>query len=373
MGKHSHPGRFLLLAAAFLTLLAAMWAGLLRMDLEIPMLQPGLSLAHGPLMVCGFLGILISLERSVALHRWWAYGAPILTAAGSLCLVAGVGGRTGPLLVLLGSVALAANFVAILRRQMALFTLTMALGALAWFIGNIFWNSGAEIPTLVHWWAGFLVLTIVGERLELSRLSSPSSGTKYFLVSGGIYLAGLIYASVDLVRGMPVAGLGILLLTLWLLRNDVARRTVRLAGLPRFIAIHLLCGYFWMAVGAVFWIRADRLFVNSEWQAFHYDAMLHSIFLGFVFSMIFAHAPIIFPAITSRPLPYRRSFYAPGAMLHLALLLRIGSDLANSFVAYRWSGLLLVMAILLFLANNALSLLAGARQVATPASPPALG
>ena len=365
------------MAAALLTLLAAMWAGLLRMDLEIPMLQPGLSLAHGPLMVCGFLGILIGLERAVALDRWWAYGAPLLTAAGTLCMGAGIAGRLGPGLILLGSAALVANFVVIVRRQTALFMLTMALGAWAWFIGNIIWYSGAEIPTLVHWWAGFLVLTIVGERLELSRLSStgsgPGSGAKYVLASGGIYLAGLMYASVDMVPGLRVAGLGMLLFTLWLLRNDVARRTVRLAGLPRFIAIHLLCGYFWMAVGALLWIRADRLFVNSEWQAFHYDAMLHSIFLGFVFSMIFAHAPIIFPAITSRPLAYRRRFYVHGGMLHLALLLRIGSDLTGNFVTYRWSGLLLVLAILVFLANNALSMLAGARQLTTPASPPALG
>ena len=363
----------MLLAAALLALLAAMWAGLLRMDLEIPMLQPGLSLAHGPLMVCGFLGILISLERAVALNCWWAYAAPLLTAAGALCLAGGVGGRTGVLLILLGSAALVANFVVIVRRQMALFTITMALGALAWVVGNFFWYSGAEIPTLVHWWAGFLVLTIVGERLELSRLASPNSGTKYFVVSGGIYLAGLIYASVNMLRGLPLAGLGMLLLTLWSLRNDIARRTVRLGGLPRFIAIHLLCGYFWLAVGALFWIRADRLLINSEWQAFHYDAMLHSIFLGFVFSMIFAHAPIIFPAITSRPLAYRPAFYAHGVLLHLSLLLRIGSDLTASFVFYRWSGLLLVLAILVFLVNNALSLLAGERRDSTPFSPPALG
>src|ERR1035437_8091765 len=100
-----------------------MWAGLLRMGLNIPMLQAGLCLAHGPLMVSGFLGILISLERSVALNRWWAYGAPVLTAFGTLCLVIGLPGRAGPLLIVLGSAALIWNFGAILRRQAALYTL----------------------------------------------------------------------------------------------------------------------------------------------------------------------------------------------------------------------------------------------------------
>ena len=371
MGTHSHPGRFLLLASALLTLLAAMWAGLLRMDLEIPMLQPGLSLVHGPLMVCGFLGILISLERSVALNRWWAYGAPVLTAAGTFFLGLGLPGRAGPLLILLGSAALVWNFVIIVRRQTALFTVTTALGAVAWLVGNIFWNSGAEIPTLVHWWAGFLVLTIAGERLELSRLSSPRSGNNTFLLCCGLYLAGLVWASLDHLRGLEVAGLGMLLLTVWLGRYDVARRTIRIPGLPRFIAIHLLAGYFWLAFAALLWVRADRLYVNSEWQPFHYDAMLHSIFLGFAFSMIFAHAPIIFPAISSRPLTYRRAFYAHGALLHLALLLRIGSDLSGNFVSYRWSGIFLVTAILLFLANTAISLIGGERNPlpVAPSSP----
>ena len=332
------------------------------------MLQAGLALAHGPLMISGFLGILISLERAVALNRWWAYGAPVLTALGTLCVVAGRADRAGPLLMVLGSAALLGNFVAILRRQAALFTFTTAMGAVAWFIGNLLWFSGAEIPAMVHWWAGFLVLTIAGERLELSRLSSQGSGVKYFLPFAGLYLAGLIWASLDGLRGLQAAGLGMFLLTLWLARHDIARRTVRLPGLPRFIAVHLLCGYFWLAVGAILWMRADRLFVNSEWQAFHYDAMLHALFLGFVFSMIFAHAPIIFPAVTGRPLDYRGSFYVHGVLLHLSLLLRIGSDLAGNFVFYRWSGLANVLAIGVFLANTAYGLRAGVQRE-TPASP----
>ncbi|HWP85072.1 MAG TPA: hypothetical protein VNN17_07775, partial [Terriglobia bacterium] len=236
MANHSHPERFVLLGTAFLALLAALWAGLLRMDLEIPMLQAGLSLAHGPLMVSGFLGTLIGLERAVALNRPWAYSAPALTAAGTVCLAAGWAVRAGALCLGLGSAAMAVIFVAIVRRQPAVFTLTMASGALAWLMGNLFWISGAEIPTLVHWWAGFLILTIAGERVELSRLASRRQETRTFLFSVAVYLAGLAWASASLVRGLQLAGAGMLLLTAWLLRNDVARRTVRLAGLPRFVA-----------------------------------------------------------------------------------------------------------------------------------------
>lgn len=347
-----------------------MWAGLLRMDLQLPMLQAGLALAHGPLMVSGFLGTLISLERAVALDRWWAYGAPVLTALGTLCVVTGTAGRAGPLLITLGSAALIGSFLTILRRQAALFTLTMALGAVAWFIGNLLWLSGAEIPSMVHWWAGFLVLTIVGERLELSRLASSGSrsgtggapGQVYFLPAAGIYIAGLILATLDGFRGLQVAGLGMLLMALWLARYDVARRTVRLPGLPRFIAVHLICGYFWLAASAFLWLRADRLWSDSQWQAFHYDAMLHTVFLGFVFSMIFAHAPIIFPAVTGRPLAYRPVLYVHGALLYLSLFLRVGSDLAGNFVFYRWSGVLNVLSMVVFLLNTAYGLRTGIQQ-----------
>jgi hypothetical protein len=34
---------------------------------------------------------------------------------------------------------------------------------------------------------------------------------------------------------------------------------------------------------------------------FHYDITLHAVFLGFVFAMIFAHAPVIFPLVFRRP------------------------------------------------------------------------
>jgi hypothetical protein len=40
-----------------------------------------------------------------------------------------------------------------------------------------------------------------------------------------------------------------------------------------------------------------------------YDAMLHAVFLGFVISMVFAHASVIFPAVLGLPFEYRPAFY----------------------------------------------------------------
>ena len=161
---------------SLLLLLLALWTGLARLGWNAKWLQSGLALEHGPLMVCGFLGTLISLERSVALGRWWGYVAPFMAGIGSLALAVGLPAGPGVFLITLGGLGLVLIFVFIIVKQLTLFTLTMGLGAGAWLVGNAFWLAGRAIPQVVHWWIGFLVLTIVGERLELNR-SSPPPGT----------------------------------------------------------------------------------------------------------------------------------------------------------------------------------------------------
>ena len=59
--------RFPLMALGLLALLTALWGGLVRLGWAWPLPWPTLFIAHGPLMVCGFLGTLIGVERAVAL------------------------------------------------------------------------------------------------------------------------------------------------------------------------------------------------------------------------------------------------------------------------------------------------------------------
>lgn len=353
--------RLPLMAMAMLSLVAASWAGLLRLGLELPQLHPTLSLMHGPLMVCGFLGTLISLERAVALGRWWAYLAPLLTGIGALTLIVGVSGDAGPVLITLGSLGLVGSFATIIRRQTALFTVTMGLGALAWMVGNCFWLAGVPITGMFFWWAGFLVLTIVGERLELSRMTGPAPWSReLFLIAAGVYLAGLVIASFRFDAGMRLIGVGMIALTAWLMRYDVARRTIRIPGLTRFIAANLLAGYCWLGAGGLFWLFPGGL------DQTRYDAILHAVFIGFVLSMIFAHAPIIFPAVLGRPLRFTLAFYVHVILLHLSLLLRVGGDIMDSFPAYQWGGMMNVLALMVFVANTIFAAAQGGRVTLEP-------
>jgi hypothetical protein len=335
-----------------LALLAAMWAGLVRLGWQLPPLRPTLPIAHGPLMVSGFLGTLITLERAVALNmlfkRRWPYLAALVSGVGGILLMIGVPGNSGPLLLTLGSVGLVVLFYFIVRHHPAIFTWIMALGAAAWLVGNVLWLMGRPLYQVVWWWAGFLILTIAGERLELSRLTRLTKQQQgLFTAVIAILILGLSSLIFSYDWGVLITGLGMLGIALWLLRYDLARRTSRKTGLPRFIAYAMLSGYAWLAVAG-----GLAIILGGVKSGLYYDAILHAIFLGFTFAMIFGHAPIIFPSVLGLQLGYRPFFYSHLILLHLSLILRLVGDLALWLPGRTWGGLINVLVLLLFLINT---------------------
>lgn len=334
-------------------LLSALWAGLLRLGWVLPSPQGSLAALHGPLFVCGLLGTVIGLERAVALGRPWAFVGPLLTLGAGLGLLAGLPLGLGALLTVGGSLGLLAVFVALLQRQPARFVVTMALGAAAWLGGNLLWLAGWPLAVASLWWAGFLVLTIVGERLELGRLRQlPPRALWAFTLGVAVLLAGLVLAVVRLDLGARLVGASWLGLGLWLLAYDIARRTIRRPGLPRFSAVCILSGSVWLAFGGLIAIGAGAVYAGPL-----YDAMLHAVFVGFVFTMIFGHAPIIIPALLGLPVRFSRWSYLPLAVLHLSLVARLVGDLALLIELRRWGGMLNAGAILLFLALTVASVM----------------
>ena len=87
--------RMPLLALGGLSLLAALGGGLSRLGWPLPLLGAPLASGHGPLMVAGFLGTVIGLERAVAVKQRWTYGAPLLAGVGALSPLAGLPGHVG--------------------------------------------------------------------------------------------------------------------------------------------------------------------------------------------------------------------------------------------------------------------------------------
>jgi hypothetical protein len=336
-----------LMGVAMLSLACGTWFGLLRLGWSLPLPWPDQLIAHGPLMIGGFLGTLISLERAVAFGSPWGYAAPALTAAGALVLAVPIG-PVGPFLITAGSIALVVMFVALWRRQPSLFVLTMGLGAVAWAAGNGLWLSGSAIFRVVLWWLTFPVLTIAGERLELNRVLRPTLAIRAAFVAGIALLAVGIAGSLRWpFLGFRLAGAGLLALAAWLARYDVARRTVHLHGVTRYMAVSLLAGYAWLGFGGLV-----SLVTGAAEPGPVYDALLHAVFLGFVMSMVFAHAPVIVPAIIGRPLLYTPGFYMHVAVLHASLVLRMFGDLNDGLGRLRsWGGLLNPVAVGIFVIN----------------------
>ncbi len=348
-----------LMALAVVALFAGLWGGLLRLGLSLPTVATSAAELHGPLMALGFLGTLVSLERAVALGRWWAYVGPLAAGGGSVAALAGVPDSLGPALLVLGGAVVLAGYVALHRRQPSAHNAVMGLGGVAWCAAAVLWLTGSDVARFAPLLAGFLVLTIVGERLELTRAVHRSIAVRWLLIAGiVVFAAGLTVSVFAQSVGESIAGIGLLAQALWLARYDVARRTVRIAGVTRYMALALLTGYVWLACAGVLWTV-----YGAPGDGAVYDALLHAVFLGFVMSMVFAHAPVIVPAVLRAPLPFHRGFYVPLVLLHASLALRlIGGDLAASTVLWQWGGILGEVAITLFLGETAVGVLSARRR-----------
>ena len=352
-----------LLMLGFVGLFIGAGAGLARLGWSMPAVSVAAAALHGPLMICGYFGEVIALERAVAIGRGWAYLGPLLAGLGGASAVLGAASIAAGFF-LAGSLVLLAASVDVWRRQTALFTFTLAVGAACWSVGNALWLAGWTVYDLVPWWLAFLILTIAGERLELSRFLPPSPvATRLFALLLAVIVAGLLGAGSA--WGAQVFAAGVLGLAVWLLKQDIARRTVRGQGLTRFIAVCLLSGSVWLALGSAVILAARGLAPGTA----SYDAALHAIVLGFVFSMVFGHAPLIFPAVLRVAVPYHPTFYLPLALLHGSLALRLAGDATGQFDWVRAGGLLNALALAAFILGTATAVARGKRgQTARSAS-----
>lgn len=336
--------RYAVIASGPLALATGLAGGLWRLGWEVPG-GDRLALLHGPLMICGLFGTLIGLERAVALGRGWAYAAPALSALATAMLLAGAPPAPVASLHLAAAAVLALASIVIVQLQPALFTVALLFGSLAWTAGNLFWLAGSALPDVAGWWIAFLVLTIAGERLDLSRLMPAKRGSRpLFVGSLGLVLAGAFQGIAD-PAGARIFGLGLIVSAVWLLRHDIARRNVRATAAPRFFAVCMLAGYAWLIVAGALMLSG---FATTA--AFGHDMALHAVLIGFVLSMVFGHALIILPALTRLQLGYSPVLYAPLAVLHGSLAIRMAGGMGEWHLLRQWGGLACTLAIAMFVA-----------------------
>ncbi len=313
-----------LLPLVLIGLVAGISGGWIRLGSPIiPLAEAGLN--HGLLMVGGFLGTLISIERAMVMKKKAWLVIPFFSGLSTLFFLFGLS-QAGLIALFAGSLGLSLIMHFQTLRHPQFHSALLYLGAVCWFLGNFFaWHFGL-IAAGSTWWIGFLLFTIVGERLELSQfLPVPLWSKKALGMLLFLFFLGLIIPFHGM--GNEVMGIGILLISAWLLVFDMAKVAAKKTAQFRYIGIGLRVGYLWLGAQGL-------ILLLMESHPLFYDLFLHTFFLGFTFSMIWAHAPIIFPTIFGiRETPYHRLLWWPWGLFQLTLLGRIGFGLAEN---YEW-------------------------------------
>lgn len=334
---------FVVLPFVFVALATGILSGLLRIGWSIPMGQ--VAGQHGALMVGSFLGTLICLERIVALKKKWMYVIPVVSWSSLVFFFIGMPSFAMGMLTV-ASFGLIYIYSDLIQRFGEYYFYVMMVGAVGWAVGNIIMIISPFYPQAAPWWIVFILLTVFGERLELSKFLPQSKMKRISMILViSVFMLGVVLPYHA--NGRFVSGIGIVLMALWLLRYDIARKSIKSPGMHRFTGSLLLAGYFWMIICGV-------LMIFDHISIFTYDAMLHAFFLGFTFSMIFAHAPIIFPGVAGLVIrPFHWSLFVWGVLLQVSLAIRIAGDLLFHPNCRAMGGMLNAIVILLFFINLA--------------------
>lgn len=331
------------LVLAIVCLLFGLWTGLSRIGWNIPLLR--VTPHHGAIMVGGFLGTLISLEKIIPLRKNFLYIFPVMSAASVVLFLLNL-----PLIgfasLMVSSIGLSAVFLTYFMKEKNLIYLLMLAGGICWLTGNILLITKKFYPMAFPWWLGFALCIITSERLELMKFLPVKEATKKLLVLFlGLYIAGVLLSFHGI--GQKISGIALMAVGLWLMRHDIIGISIRKDQLPRFVAVALLSGYIAMLLTGIF-------FLSLNGQALAYDAIVHTFFLGFVFSMIFAHGPVILPAVLGISLkPYHKILYAWLALLHLSWITRILGDVILDLELRKISAMMSVISVLCYFATIA--------------------
>ncbi len=321
------------------SLISGILTGWNRLGISLP--TDNIALHHGAIMTGSFLGTVILIERIVTLKRMWLFLFPIINATSTFFFFLDQLELAQTCLIL-GAIGLVYVFYLINKWHSDLPHQIMWFGASALLIGNSLLFLTNNYAAILLWWMAFLLLTICGERLELSKLLPVSHVAKQFFVT---FLLLFIIACIAPFHsvGRYLAGVALFLNAAWLLKFDMIWKSVKRPGIHRFTAINLFLGYIWLAICGLFY-----LFEVSG--SIPYDSLVHSFFLGFVFSMIFAHAPIILPGVLGLTVrPFHLILYLWVALFQASLLIRIISGLTYYTDLKKWGGFLNGMTILLFI------------------------
>jgi hypothetical protein len=321
-------------ALAILSLIAGILAGLQKIGWMFPF---GVTPHHGAIMVGGFLGTLIALEKNIPLKKKSLYAIPAASGASVLLFFLDLPIYSIALLVV-SSAALSVVFLIYLVRERSLIYVMMFTGAVCWLTGNILLMVHNFYPLALPWWMAFALLIITSERLELMKFLPVSRTQKIiFILALAIFVVGCLISFHGF--GNYLATFSLVTASIWLMRHDVIGINLKKEHLTRYVGAALLSGYFALLLCGLFLSFVSR-------HPLGYDILVHSFFIGFVFSMIFAHGPIILPGVLGISIkPYHPILYLWLVLLHASWMLRTLADIILDMHLRKYSGMISAIAV----------------------------
>lgn len=331
-------------ALAMLCLLSGLWSGLNRIGWTF--LPLAATAHHGAIMVGGFLGTLISLEKIVPLKQKILFAIPIASALSVVFFIANNPTLSIALLIF-SSIGLVGVFFFYFSQQRSLIYALMLVGAIQWMVGNVLLITKNFYPLAFPWWMGFILFVITSERLELMKFLPVSTASRRLFVTFLIvFIIGVLISFHGI--GNIFCGMSLATISLWLMKHDVIGITIRKDGLTQFVAISLAVGYIALLLTGILLIT-----LTNQW--FAYDVIVHTFFIGFVFSMIFAHGPIILPGVLGISIkPFHKILYFWLFLMEASWLIRIFADAFTALNLRKVSGVLSALAIIAYFITMAM-------------------
>ncbi|GEM_PF-1158082 len=372
------------LAASVFFMFLAVLIGIFRlMNLHsiniYPIFLTALYQLHPNIMVYGFLAPIVMTERLVGmktLHtgRIYSLSATLMVPATLIGLILQIGGFVSeqPVLISAGGGII---FLGLILFIILMFGLSMKTGLKLPFylmilsvipvadfallsVRSIEVDGMPDSLLLML----FPILFILGERVELSRFVSGNLERygKYVLSLGilvvllTVMLANFQF-SMNLSMMISLVTFALLFvaggLTMFLEAKNLIHVSRSTSPLQKYVSKHVMVAYAWLMVGCAFGVA-----YSIQAPGFIYDAVIHSLMVGYVGSMLLAHGPVILPTVTGRKINQSTLTLIPLILILVSNVFRISGDfqlggVIQAIVSFASgiSGWLVLVAVLVFL------------------------
>lgn len=325
-------------------LLLSLLGAFSRLGWPLPAAIAPLATQHGALMICGFFGTLIGLERWILKRFVLGYVSPFLTISGSLALFLFSESFAAVCFLLAAMYQIGA--FAWSKQAHHLPTLIQLLGLAVWGGGCLVWALGRGFTDLSLAWIGFLSLTILGSRLDKIQKANTAmarpSRLEYRILLGSMlcFAVGCLLNLMSQELSYQLCGASFLVSALWYLIFDAAVLPPERQAFLSYFRWGLKLSYGWL------WLTGILLLIwGSALPLLAYDVYLHMILLGFVFGMVFSHLPIMLPELSGLQFRFHNILFAPLFVLHAGLAIRFGVVVFQQHAFFPWFGLINVLAL----------------------------